>query len=210
MKDIKKETVKHFDAQAEGYDRGADGKFSAAAYQEILRRMKDAGRSCILDIGCGNGNILAALSKSGQGMRLAGLDLSVKMIEEARKKVGDKVKLIVGDAEELPFQDRSMDFIICNMSFHHYPNPKRVLSEMHRVLKSKGTLLIGDPNPPLLLRKLINTTSRFTSSGDYKMYSRKEFESLLRECGWQMEGWMKPNVLSCVFEAKKLERVLII
>lgn len=179
MEDIKKVTIQHFDAQAEGYDKGADGKFSASTYKEILRRMEAAKMKCVLDIGCGNGNILIALAKLYRDISLFGLDLSANMIEEAHKKLGDSALLKVGDAKNLPFQDGSMDSIICNMSFHHYPHP------------------------PLLMRKFINATSKYTSSGDYKMYSRREFEALLKACGWQMRGWVKPNALSCVFEGKK-------
>lgn len=208
MEDIKKVTIQHFDAQAEGYDKGADGKFSAGTYKEILRRMEAAKMKCVLDIGCGNGNILIALAKLYRDISLFGLDLSANMIEEAHKKLGDSALLKVGDAKNLPFQDGSMDSIICNMSFHHYPHPKLVLNEMYRVLKPEGILLIGDPNPPLLMRKFINATSKYTSSGDYKMYSRREFEALLKACGWQMRGWVKPNALSCVFEGKKYRETI--
>ena len=52
------------------------------------------------------------------------------MIEEAKKKIGDNVKLYIGDAEKLPFEDGLFDTVICNDSFHHYPAPNRVIKEV--------------------------------------------------------------------------------
>ena len=70
------------------------------------------------------------------------------MIESAQKKLGEKVILEVGDAEKLPYAENQFDIVICNASFHHYPNPDRVLSEIKRVLKIEGILILGDPTAP--------------------------------------------------------------
>ena len=45
------------------------------------------------------------------------------MIEEAGKKLGKAARLQVGDAEQLPYKDNFFDVVVCNASFHHYPNP---------------------------------------------------------------------------------------
>jgi ubiquinone/menaquinone biosynthesis C-methylase UbiE len=68
-------------------------------------------------------------------IKLYGLGISEKMIEIAKKNLGNKAELRVGDSEYMPWEDDSFDVIVCNASFHHYPNPKKVLLEMKRVLK---------------------------------------------------------------------------
>ena len=81
-----------------------------------------------------NGNLFALLPEGRY--ELFGIDFSENMIEEARKKCGDKAVFAVADAEELPFDDNAFDIIVCNASFHHYIHPDTVVSEMHRVLKT--------------------------------------------------------------------------
>jgi len=69
---------------------------------------------------------------------LYGIDLSEKMLEVAKEKLGNRVNLILGDSEQLPFSDSFFDVVYCNDSFHHYPAPDKVLSEVCRVLKPVG------------------------------------------------------------------------
>ena len=52
------------------------------------------------------------------------------MIEMAKKNLGNSAELKVGDSEYMPWKDNFFDVIVCNASFHHYPNPEKVLSEM--------------------------------------------------------------------------------
>ncbi|MFR7358928.1 MAG: class I SAM-dependent methyltransferase [Dorea longicatena] len=45
---------------------------------------------------------------------------------------------LVGDSENLPFENESFDVVICTNSFHHYPNPHAFMNEASRVLKNGG------------------------------------------------------------------------
>jgi ubiquinone/menaquinone biosynthesis C-methylase UbiE len=56
------------------------------------------------------------------------------MVEKASQNLpeGD---IRVGDSENIPWENEKFDLVVCNSSFHHYPNPKRVLKEIRRVLK---------------------------------------------------------------------------
>jgi ubiquinone/menaquinone biosynthesis C-methylase UbiE len=184
-----------FDAQADNYNNSPAGKFVAPMYKEILHRINSANPATLLDIGCGNGNILSNLADTK--ISLFGLDISDNMIQIAKERLANRASLIVGDAEKLPFENESFDFILCNASFHHYPNPKKVLNEMYRVLNNKGILLIGDPNPPFFIRILMNIFIKYSNGGDFKIYGKNQFEQLLKNSGF------KPTYKTCIFEAKK-------
>lgn len=200
--DTKEKSKKYFDAQAEDYDNSPAGKFVAPMYDEVLLRIEKSAAKSVLDIGCGSGNILGQLV--GRNMSLFGLDLSDAMVQVAENRLGNRALVTVGDAEKLPYENSSMDLIVCNASFHHYPNPEKVLKEMYRVLKSDGSLLIGDPNLSFLLRVLMNPFIKYSNAGDYKIYSKSGFEKLLMANGFRMVDWSKPTNNTCVFEAKKL------
>ena len=75
--------------------------------------------------------------------KISGIDLSKGMIKKSREILGANVDLKVGDSENLLWGDNTFDVIICNASFHHYPNPLAVLKEMKRVLKADGRIIIA-------------------------------------------------------------------
>ena len=59
------------------------------------------------------------------GARLSCVDLSPRMAEAARARLGERADVLLCDAERLPFRDGSFDAAWCNDSFHHYPDPER-------------------------------------------------------------------------------------
>lgn len=201
-KNIFKENSKiNYNNQAEVYDRSGDGKFVAPMYDEIIDRIMDANPKKLLDVGCGTGNVLMKLN-SNEDLCLYGLDISEKMIETAKKNLGNKAELKVGDSEYMPWEDDSFDVIVCNASFHHYPNPEKVLLEMKRVLKSNGTLIIGDPTAPVILRQALNRYYKVSNNGDYRIYSEKEIQRLLMKCGFEPFNFKKINCKSFAINAK--------
>ena len=201
--DIMKETtVKYFNNTAKDYDNSHDGKFVNCMYQEIIDRVRNLEGIKILDLGCGNGNIINLLKKERKA-DYYGLDISENMIEEAKKKCGEDVKFTVGDSENLPYQDGQFDIIICNASFHHYTNPESAIKEIKRVLKTGGTLILGDPTVPELLRGLFNKMLPYTDSGDFKIYGKKDIVPIFKAQGFEIENWKKLNYRTFIFNAKK-------
>ncbi len=79
---------------------------------------------------------------------VTGVDLTPAMIEEAERKAQDEgldnVSFLLGDATALDFTDGSFDGAITRFSFHHIPAPSRVLTEMARVVRVGGWLVVGD------------------------------------------------------------------
>ena len=201
---IKQTTKLHFDEIAEDYNNSSDGRFVKCMYEEIVNRISEIQPENILDLGCGNGNVLAALAKCTT-YKLFGLDLSENMISEAKKRLNDDVELKIGDSENLPYEDNKFDVIICNASFHHYIHPKKVLNEIKRVLAPNGILILGDPTFPCdWLLKIINHFLPMSNSGDYRLYSKKTISSLLNECGFTPYNFKKLNCKSFIINAKAL------
>ena len=93
----------------------------------------------VLDVGCGQGIDLVQYARAGA--RATGIDLTPRHAELARSHLdalGLSGKVVVGDAESLPFPDRSFDRISSNGVLHHTPGIERALSEIRRVLKPGG------------------------------------------------------------------------
>ena len=63
---------------------------------------------------------------------------------EAEKQRLCNIDFVQGDAEQLPFSDNSFDIVISRLAFHHFSNPKRCFSEMTRVVKTGGKLVVID------------------------------------------------------------------
>lgn len=98
----------------------------------------------VLDVSCGTGYLLAQL----EPYDTYGLDLNTEMLTFARKN-HPSLPLQRGDAHHLPYCAGIFDTVINTMAFNGYPDSLRTLSEMHRVLRAGGRLLIVDVNPPV-------------------------------------------------------------
>ena len=101
----------------------------------------------VLDLATGTGDVALELIKSPRVGNVDGLDMSVGMVEEGRKKVTSKgldkkIKLTVGDAQSLPFEDRSYDAITISFGIRNIPDVQKCLNECYRVLKPGGRLIV--------------------------------------------------------------------
>jgi len=105
-----------------------------------LSKLKKGGR--IVDVGCGTGDFLAAFGHAS--WETWGVDISEYACRIAAQRSVDKV--FVGELEDHKFPTSYFDIITMNHSFEHMPNPKRVLVEVHRILKEDGLVFISLPN----------------------------------------------------------------
>ncbi len=97
-----------------------------------------------VDLGAGTGFITEALVSAGANV--IAVDQSKKMLEELNKKFAftGSVDSRVGDAEQLPISDRSIDRVFTNMYLHHVEYPYLAIKEIKRILKPGGRLVITD------------------------------------------------------------------
>lgn len=177
----KKELSKNaFNKQAKTYDFDIKGSHARQLYPFILKKVFNTKGKCILDIGCGTGELMLQIFNEDSSYQLTGLDLSPEMLKVAKNKLGFNANFVLGDAENLPFDDNSFDSIICNDSFHHYPRPQIALIEMNRVLKKNGLLIIGDCYQKGITKMIMNGMMKFSHEGDVKIYSEKEMKDMMK------------------------------
>lgn len=110
----------------------------------------------VLDLGSGAGfDAFLAAKRVGNTGRVIGVDMTKEMIDRAKvnsKKYGYKnVEFKLGDIENLPLENNSIDIIISNCVINLAPNKDKVFSESYRVLKKGGRMYVSDI---VLLEKL--------------------------------------------------------
>ena len=112
----------------------------------LLSRISDVRSPWILDVATGTGRLpLAVVQQLDFSGRVVGLDLSAKMLQQARRKLAlfrSRVTLIQQAAGKLPFRDGAFDAVTCLEALEFMPNPPQVVAEMVRVLRPGGLLLI--------------------------------------------------------------------
>jgi len=101
----------------------------------------------VLDVGCGTGTNLVLYHQAG--CLVHGIDLSPSMLEVARNKLGGNADLRVGDASEMPYQDKFFDLVTSMLTLHEMPYMIRpqVMKEMVRVMSREGRILLTDYHP---------------------------------------------------------------
>lgn len=104
-------------------------------------------RGRVLDIGTGKGRFVVALARKVP--RVTTLDLNPEeqhyaRLEAAYAGVVGRVEFVIGDAGALPWPAASFDAVVSLNAFHHVADPARVFSEMLRVLKPGGKLVLAD------------------------------------------------------------------
>ena len=135
-----------FSSSAGQWDRLRDelfgDRFHLAAFAAFANRDWIVG-----DLGCGTGQVSAALAPFVQ--RVVAVDGSAAMLQAARKRLHgiDNVDLRRGDLEELPIDDSCLDAATLMLVLHHVPEPSKALSEVARVLKPGGHLIVVDMLP---------------------------------------------------------------
>ena len=135
----------------------------------------------ILDVGCGTGFGTEGLLNRAPNIH--GIDQSIHQLNKARKKFSKPslIPLYIGDAENLPFPDGTFDAAWSSGSIEYWPNPIETLSEIRRIVKPSGKVLIVGPKKPkgLLSRTLATSLMLFyTESEADHLFSAAGFENI--------------------------------
>ena len=121
--------------------------------KKAIRVLKKKEPETILDIATGTADMAIMACKLLNPARIVGIDISQQMLEEGRKKVEkeglvDKIQLQSGDSETINFAENTFDAVMAAFGVRNFENLEKGLSEMLRVLKPGGQLVILEFSKP--------------------------------------------------------------
>jgi demethylmenaquinone methyltransferase/2-methoxy-6-polyprenyl-1,4-benzoquinol methylase len=164
----KEQVAQMFDTISENYDGlnrvislGIDVKWR----KEVLQIVGKNNPKQILDIATGTGD-LAIMMAELKPDKIVGLDISSGMLEVGKQKIteaklSNKIEMIVGDSEEMPFKDNTFDAITVSFGVRNFANLHKGITEIARVLKPTGVLVILETSNP----------TKFPFKQGYKLYT---------------------------------------
>lgn len=121
---------------------GLTGRFQIAGHRLIDHWARPYTDRVMLEIGCGHGHHLRYGGNNYR--RYIGLDIEYKFLCTLRERFSG-TRVVNGDAYALPFRDQSVDCVLSVYCFEHLRRLPECLSEIRRVLKPEGELLVGLP-----------------------------------------------------------------
>tara|TARA_B100000900_G_scaffold127709_1_gene107915 strand:- start:3522 stop:4253 length:732 start_codon:yes stop_codon:yes gene_type:complete len=151
----KQQVAQMFDTISNEYDGlnrvisfGIDLKWRNKVVEIVRLQNPDS----ILDIATGTGDLAISLSKTN-AKKIIGLDISEGMLNVGREKINLKklnhtIDMVVGDSENLPFENDSFDAITVAFGVRNFENLEKGLLEIHRVLKPGGIFVILETSVP--------------------------------------------------------------
>ncbi|WP_299055245.1 bifunctional demethylmenaquinone methyltransferase/2-methoxy-6-polyprenyl-1,4-benzoquinol methylase UbiE [uncultured Polaribacter sp.] len=164
----KEQVAKMFDAISNNYDGlnrvislGIDVKWR----KKVVKIVGKNNPKKILDIATGTGD-LALMMSDLNPEKIVGLDISEGMLSVGKQKISkanlsDKIEMIVGDSEEMPFADATFDAITVSFGVRNFANLDKGIKEIARVLKPTGVLVILETSNP----------TKFPFKQGYKLYT---------------------------------------
>ena len=175
------------------FDRWAptyDWLFPSVVYQAIHKRLLEyvnlPTSANVLDLGCGTGKLIHRLAINFPNLQGTGLDLSPEMISQANSRncYPQRLRFLLGNAEEMPFGEEQFDAVFNTISFLHYPHPQQVFNEVSRVLRPGGYFYLVD--------SYFKWQDEFQylsiSPGGLNLYSPKAREKLGQEAGLNLQA----------------------
>jgi SAM-dependent methyltransferase len=132
----------------ESGDYGVLAKYLEEGALEFFERVNIPPGTRLLDVACGAGQLI--LPAARKGIQVTGLDLAANLTWQARTKAADEgleIQVDEGDAEDLPYPDSSFDVVMSLIGAMFAPRPELVASEMCRVCRPGGTIIMGNWTP---------------------------------------------------------------
>jgi len=121
--------------------------------RKTVREIRATGATQILDVATGTADLALALADGIPGSKVVGVDISAGMLDVGRQKVrarrrDDRVRLDLGDGEQLPYGDAEFGAITVAFGVRNFEHLEQGLRDMHRVLQPGGTLAVLEFSQP--------------------------------------------------------------
>ncbi|MES1930915.1 type 11 methyltransferase [Salinisphaera dokdonensis CL-ES53] len=168
---------------AGGYD-AKSSFYIKATTRETLARLFLRPQDRVLDIGCGTGALLQRLCAIHPPPQLCGVDPVFEMLAMARRELSSTVDLRQGWAERLPFADAQFDVVVSCSVFHYLYRPDKALTEILRVLRPGGQLVITDWSSDYLMCRLLDRYLQLTGRAHSRVYRAQEHVERVESAGF--------------------------
>jgi len=164
----KEQVAKMFDAISKNYDGlnriisiGIDVKWR----KKVVKIVGKNKPKQILDIATGTGDLALMMAELSPD-KIIGLDISEGMLAVGKEKIAkvnlsEKIEMVVGDSEEMPFDEDTFDAITVSFGVRNFANLDKGIKEIARVLKPSGVLVILETSNPM----------KFPFKQGYKLYT---------------------------------------
>jgi ubiquinone/menaquinone biosynthesis C-methylase UbiE len=176
------EILDQFTRQAEPFLRRHAGG-SQALLELMAACVELQSTDKLLDVACGPGIVSCFFAL--RVARVTGLDMVPAMLDRARQLQSERglpnIEWKLGLSTGLPFEDESFDCVVTRFSFHHYLDPLEALSEMKRVCRHGGIVLVADVAPRPETQERFNHWERLRDPSHTRALTVAEFQALGQE-----------------------------
>lgn len=111
---------------------------------QAINKYHPSNIDAVLDVGAAEGLILGSIKKKFPKAECVGLEYSQELINLNQNK---NIKIVQGDAQNLPFENNSFDIAVATAIIEHLPQPLKMLTEIYRILRPNGILILTTPEP---------------------------------------------------------------
>ena len=130
--------------QMERSQKGLDG---AGEWNTLKKMLPDFEGKTVLDLGCGYGWHCEYAAQHG-AVKVIGVDISEKMLEEARKSHNKgNIVYICSPIEDIDMDEASFDIVVSSLAFHYLADYGEVVDKIHKILKPGGYLVFSAEHP---------------------------------------------------------------
>jgi ubiquinone/menaquinone biosynthesis C-methylase UbiE len=144
----------------------------------------------ILDAGSASGWFLSQVSSAYPHAKCTGIDVYEKAILYA-KTLYPNISFLVADVHNIPLRSSSFDLVMCNEVLEHVVDPKKVLSEIKRVMKPEGRAIIEMDSGNFLFRIAWHWWTHMRhgvwEDAHIQVFNAKKLEQMIRDCGFIIE-----------------------
>lgn len=197
--------------------------------KKAIAYLKNTRPKMVLDVATGTADLALEAYSQLSPDKIIGLDIAAEMLEIGRQKIGrkklsDKIELMLADSENMPFADNTFDAVTVAFGVRNFEDLERGLAEMLRVLKPNGKVVILEFSKPrafpfkqfynFYFRNMLPVIGRITSK-DPKAYSYlyesvmafpdgKDFVNVLEKIGYHSTTYKNLTLgISTIYVAEK-------
>ncbi len=172
-----------------GVDYNTTRKADPYLFSRLLSLLNPVPNETYVDIGCGTGNYTSEFAK--KGYQFIGIDPSREMLEKAKKQ-HSSISWKIGAAEKIELASESVDGIIASLTLHHWQDLKKGFSELNRILKPKGNIVLFTATPDQMKGYWLNHYfPKMLSDSMIQMPAYDIIESNLKENGLKIDNTEK-------------------